>query len=201
VDVAPSKLSIKGKAKFARIQLNQLNNTLLGNTVTTAGGFDMASAEAKSGSATTFTVSHGATFVQDLGVFYHASGIQLTPTTATPSVGQYIPGVAATGTYTLGANADTTTAMDVYYSYTVTTLNQMIGTNNFMGTGPIFQLNMSNHYTNNLGTVGTVNMKLNAVRSSKFTFPFNNVQYTIPDFEFTAFADSSGTWGTVVTSE
>jgi hypothetical protein len=77
----------------------------------------------------------------------------------------------------------------------------MIGTNNFMGTGPIFQLNMSNHYTNNLGTVGTVNMKLNAVRSSKFTFPFNNVQYTIPDFEFTAFADSSGTWGTVVTSE
>lgn len=201
VDVAPSKLSIKGKAKFARIQLNQLNNTLLGNTVTTAGGFDMASAEAKTGSATTFTVSHGATFTVDLGLFYHASGIQLTPTTATPALGFYIPGVAATGTYTISGTADTTTAMDVYYTYTVTTLNQMIGTNTFMGTGPIFELNMANHYVNNLGVTGVVNLKLNAVRASKFTFPFNNIQYTIPDFEFTAFADASGTWGTIVTSE
>lgn len=200
VDIAPSKLAIKGKAKFARIQLNQLNNMIMGNTVTTASGFDMSAAEAKTSGAT-FTVSKGATFIVDLGVFYHATGIQLTPTTATPTVGFYVPGVAGTGTYTLSGTADTTTAMDVYYTYTVTTLNSMIGTNNFMGTGPIFELDLSNHYTNNLGTVGTTNMKLNACRATKFTFPFQNIQYTIPDFEFQAFADASGVWGTVVTSE
>ncbi len=199
VDVAPSKMKISGKAKFARIQLNMLNNTLLGNTVTSASGFDMAAAEAITPTATTFTVSHGSTFVVDLGVFYASNGKQLSPVPSAPTVGQYIAGAANTGTYTITSTDEV--ALQVYYTYTVTTLSQMVGTNNFMGTGPIFELNCSNHYTNNLGVSNALNIRLNACRSSKFTFPFSNVQYTIPEFDFTAFADASGNWGTLAFTE
>ncbi len=200
VDIAPSKLAIKGKAKFARLQLNQLNNMLLGNTVSSASGFDMASAEAHTATATTITVTNGATFVQDLGVFYHSNGIQLSPAAAASGAGIYVKGVAGTGTYTINAS-DESVQLDIYYTYTVTTQNQMIGTNNLMGTGPIFELNAVNHYTNNLGVSNELGIRLNACRSSKFTFPFSNIAYTIPDFEFTAFADTSGNWGTIVMSE
>lgn len=200
VDIAPSKMKISGKAKFARIQLNQLNNMLINDAVTTASGFDMASAESHTATATSFTVTHGATFIVDLGVFYHSNGLQLTPVTATPSQGSYVPGLTTVGTYTINAS-DESAALDVYYTYTVTTLQQVTGTNQFMGTGPIFELTMSNHYTNNLGVVGTLNIRLNACRSSRWTFPFSNVNYTIPDFDFQAFADSTGSWGTVVTTE
>jgi hypothetical protein len=199
VDIAPSKMKISGKAKFARIQLNQINNMLLGDTVTTSSGFDMAISEAHTPAASTQTVTFGTSFVVDLGVFYASNGKQLTPTTATPAVGFYIPGVSNTGTYTI--NTSDEVALNFYYTYNVATLNSLAGTNNLMGTGPIFSLNMSSHYTNNLGVVGTINMKLNACRSSKFTFPFSNIQYTIPDFEFMAFADATNNWGTIVTSE
>jgi hypothetical protein len=201
-DIAPSKLKISGKAKYARLQLNALNNMLLGNTVTSGAGFDMAAAESHTftSTTTTVTVTNGSSFIVDLGVFYNSNGVQLTPTTATPTVGQYIPGVLNTGTYTFNTS-DVSTQLNFYYTYTVTTLFQMIGTNNFMGTGPIFELTLSNHYTNNLGVKNTLNLRLNACRSSRFTFPFSNVQYTIPDFDFMAFADSSGNWGTIATTE
>lgn len=199
VDVAPSKMKITGKSKFARIQLNQLNNTLLGDTVTTGSGVDMAISEVHTPGATTQTVTHGTSYVQDLGVFYASNGVQLTPTTATPAIGFYIPGVAGTGTYTI--NSTDEVALNFYYTYNVSTLNVLSGTNNLMGTGPIFQLNASNHYVNNLGVTGTINIKLNACRATRFTFPFSNIQYTIPDFEFTAFADASANWGVIYTSE
>ncbi len=200
VDIAPSKLMIKGKAKFARLQLNQLNNMLLGNTVVSASGFDMASAESHTVSATTVVMTNGSTFVQDLGVFYHATGKQFTPVSATPGAGSYVAGAAGAGTYVINA-ADESMALDFYYTYTVTTQQQMTGTNNFMGTGPIFELTAVNHYTNNLGVNNELGIRLNACRSSKFTFPFSNIQYTIPDFEFSAFADSAGNWGTLVMTE
>jgi hypothetical protein len=200
VDIAPSKLKVSGKAKFARLQLNQLNNMILGNTVTSAGGFDMASAEGHNVTVTTFTVTNGSTFVQDLGVFYHSTGKQLAPIGSAPPVGSYIAGAAGTGTYTINSG-DESIQLDVYYTYTVTTQQNMVATNNFMGTGPIFELTCVNHYTNNLGVANELGIRLNACRSSKFTFPFSNIQYTIPDFDFQAFADSSGNWGTIVMTE
>ena len=199
-DIAPSKLKISGKAKFARLQLNQLNNMILGNTVTTASGFDLAAAEAHTLTATTFTVGNGSTFITDLGVFYHSNGKQLVPVPSGVTTGSYIPGVLSTGTYTIAAG-DESIQLDVYYTYSVTTQNSMLGTNNFMGTGPLFSLTAVNHYVNNLGVSNELAIKLNACRSSKWTFPFSNTNYTMQDFDFTAFSDSAGNWGTVVESE
>jgi hypothetical protein len=199
VDVAPAQLKIVGKAKYARIQSGQINNMLLGATATAASGFDMAVAENVTPSATTFTVSKGATFVADMGVFFSSSGIQLTPVTATPSAGQYIAGATTVGQYTINAT-DTSKLLLVYYTYTVATLNQVTINNSSMGTGPTFQLNVANSYTV-LGSAKALNLRLNACRGTKFSLPFKNTDYTQMDFEFQAFADTAGVVGTLAITE
>lgn len=198
-DVAPSKQKITAKAKFARLQVDVINSLMLGATETSASGFDMASQEAVSGTATTFTVTNGSAFVQDLGVFYHSNGQALTLVTATPGTGSYIAGAASVGTYTRAA-ADATVALDVYYTYSVTNLVQSVLSQELMGTGPQFEVYLSNSYTFN-NTKKKFNMKLNACRSSRLTFPMTNMTYTIPEMDIEAFADASGVVGTWALSE
>ena len=268
VDVAFATLKITGKAKFARIQANIINDMFIGNTVTSASGESMSVAEAQvvgaavshptsadtpSGATLPFTtttgvivgqsvsgagiaagsyvlslvpntsvtlnqaisadvpsatsitfgptvvVTNAATFEADLGVFYGTTGQQLTCVApGTLSAGQYA--VNAAGGYTF-ATADIGQALLFYYSYTITTAKKITVNNPLLGTGPAFQLNVKEQYTNNAGTVNTMFVKLNACRSSKLTFPFKNVDYTIQEFDFQAFADQSNTIGTITVTE
>ena len=201
VDVAPAQLKVTGKAKFARISAYTLNDMFLGDDVTLSSGEAMAVAEAASVPATpgpyTVTVSHSGTFESDLGVFYSTTGIQLVRVAAGPTVGQYS---VSAGVYTFAA-ADQGVAMLIYYNYTVTTLKKIAMDNKLMGTGPTFELNLQESYTNNIGTTNYLYLKLNACRSSKMTMPFKNMDYTISEFDFTAFADQSNNWGSISTSE
>lgn len=196
VDVAPANLKVSGTAKFARIQGATINNLLLGQTETDNAGIDYAVAEQHNGSgtATTFTVSNGTSYIEDLGVFYASNGVQLQPIASTPAVGQYIPGVAGTGEYTINAS-DAGILLNVYYSFTVTSLVQLSMVNQQMGVGPVFELNVGEVYSV-AGVPKKLNIKLNACRGSKMTFPMKNTDYTISDFEFMAFADTSNNWGT-----
>lgn len=203
VDVAPANLKVTGKAKFAKIQANIVNDMFMGQTLTSASGQLMAIGEAESIPATpgpyTVTVSHAVTFKEDLGVFYASNGVQLTRVSTGPAVGQYSVD-EATGIYTFAA-ADQALAITVYYSYTVTTLKQISLSNQLMGSGPVFELNLQQQYTNNLGVTNQLFLKLNACRSSKLTWPFKNADYTIQEFDFTAFADQSNNWGMIATTE
>lgn len=198
VDAAPSELKVTGTAKFARIQATQIQNLLISGTQTANSGVQMAVAEAVTPGATTFTVSKGTAFIEDLGVFYASSGIQLTPGTAVGSAGTYIPGVAGTGTYTI--NATDEVALLVYYSYTVTGFTQLAIANQNMGVGPVFELWCAQSYAVQ-GVTKTLNIKLNACRASKIAMPFKNTDYTIQDMTFTAFTDASNNLGTFVYSE
>ena len=268
VDVAFATLKITGKAKFARIQANIINDMFIGNTVTDSSGESMAVAEAHtitahftantstdtpSGKVITFAsttnmivgqtvsgtgiaagsyiaslipntsitlnqdvtadvpsatsltfgptvvVTNGTTFEADLGVFYGTTGAQLTCVAAgAPAVGTY--SVNAAGGYTFNT-ADEGQALLFYYSYTIATAKKITVNNPLLGTGPAFQLNVKEQYTNNAGTVNTMFIKLNACRSSKLTFPFKNVDYTIQEFDFQAFADQSNTIGTITVTE
>ena len=143
-------------------------------------------------------MSHGATFSEDLGVRYHALNTQLTPTTATPGVGYYIAGMAGAGVYTF--NAADTVALDVYYSYTVTTLSQITAANQLMGAGTTFELIGSNTY-NVCGINKVLSVKLNACKATKTGMALKNVDYQMFDLEFQAFADCLGNWGTFAMSE
>lgn len=203
VDVAPANLKVTGKAKFAKIQANLANDLMFGQTLTTGAGQAMAVAESGSIPATpgpyTLTVTHSATFKEDLGVFFASNGIQLTRVVTGPATGQYSVD-ESTGIYTFAA-ADQGLAVTLYYTYTVTTLKQISMANQLMGVGPTFELNIQEQYTNNAGVNNTMFVKLNACRSSKLTWPFKNADYTIQEFDFTAFADQSNNWGMIATTE
>jgi hypothetical protein len=199
VDVAPAQLKVTGKAKFAKIQASTMNDLMFGGTLTAAAGADMAIAEAHTPASTTQVVTNGATFSRDLGVFYAATGRQLTRVSVTPTVAGTYEVDETTGTYTFIVADEV--PLTFYYSYTVTTLKQVALANQLMGTGPTFELNLREQYTNNAGVTNTIFLKLNACRSSKLTMPFKNMDYTIQGFDFTAFADQSGNWGTIATTE
>jgi len=201
VDVAPAQMKVTGKCKFARIQGASVNNLLLGQTETDNAGVDMAVAEAFSVPASspyTYTAANGTKYIEDLGVFY-AGGAQLQPVASAPAQGQYIPGVAGTGTLTFAA-ADAGAAMVTYYSYTATSLVQLSLANQLMGSGPVFELQAKQDYFVQ-GVEKKLILKLNACRGSKWTLPFKNTDYTIQDFEFSAFADAGNNWGTFAFSE
>lgn len=197
VDIAPGKLKVSGKAKFAQIQASTLGNLMFGVTPVPSSGFQMAVAEAGTVTTHAVTVTHSATFVQDLGVYNAVTGAQYTPVASAPALGQY---TVSAGVYTFNAS-DTIATAKIYYTYTVTTLNQMSMSQQLMGVGPTFSLFLSNQYVNNAGQNNTLNLKLNACRSSKLTLPFKNTDYSISEFDFQAFADQAGNWGSIITTE
>ncbi|HLY07343.1 MAG TPA: hypothetical protein VKR31_16475 [Rhizomicrobium sp.] len=200
IDVAPSNMKVTGKAKFARIQGASINNLLLGQTETDGAGIDMAVAEAINSTGISFTPAHGGSaFIEDLGLFYANGGGQLQPIIGVAGPGQYNAGLAGVGTYTINA-ADENTPLVVYYSYSATSLVQLSLVNQLMGSGPTFEMQAKQDYFV-AGVEKKLVLKLNSCRASKWTLPFKNTDYTIQDFEFTAFADASNAWGTFAFSE
>lgn len=201
VDVAPAMLKVTGKAKFAKIQANMANDLVLGQVLASASGQVMAIAEPKTVPTTPFqvTVNQAATFKEDLGVFYASSGVQLQRAASASAVGIYSVN-ESTGVYTFNT-ADSGANVLIYYSYGVSTMKQITMANTFMGTGPTFEVNIMEEYTNNLGVKNQMFVRLNACRSSKLTWPFKNQDYTIQDFDFQAFADQANNWGLISTTE
>lgn len=199
VALAGAEFKISGKAKFARFQATQLNNLFLGQTLTSASSLEMTTGEAQQSATTTFTVANGATFTEDFGVFYAGTGVQLSPVTSGPTQGQYVPGVAGTGTYTI-ASADENTPLIVYYQYTLNSGFKIAMANQLMGPVPVFELALKESFTY-FGATKDLVLKLNACASSKLSLPFSNAKFAIAEFDFQAFADASGNIGTIGMTE
>ena len=202
VDIAPAQLKVTGKAKFARIQANLMNDLIFGQTITTGGGEQMSVAQTVAiASTVTPVVPSSGVFLHDLGVFHTLTGVQFARVASAPAVGQYTvtePG----GVY--GFNATDVTAaynLTFYYDYTVTTMTQIVLANQLMGVGPTFEFHAQETYTNNAGIPQTMNIKLNACRSSKFSLPMKNGDYTMTDLDFQAFADQANNWGLLTVNE
>lgn len=202
VALGDGELKITGKAKFARLQMTLFANLHIGESAGT-GELNMVSA----GEAATVPASSPYTYVvanasstplEDFGVFYQSSGIQLTPVASSPATGQYAFN-ASTGTYTF-ASGDASAAVYVYYTYTAASGNKLLYTNPLMGTSPTFEVYFKTT-TNNFGVAKDVTIKLNACKSSKLTLPFANQKFSIPEFDFQAMADASGNVFTLSTTE
>jgi hypothetical protein len=193
------ELEITGKAKSARFQAASLNNTFFGQTQNSNAGLEMAVAEAQTPSTTSFTVNNHSTFVEDLGLFYAATGMQLTPVSASPAVGQYVPGSAGSGNYTIAAG-DENTAMLVYYSYTVSTENELVLTNQLMGPVPYFELYIKESFTY-FGAQKSLVVKLNACVSQKLSLGFTNTKFSIPELDIMAGADAGNNIGFISLTE
>ena len=144
----------------------------------------------------TVTPPSSGTFVTDLGVIYQSSSLPLTKVAAVTATGQY--SVSAAGVYTF-FSGDASAAVYISYEYTATSTTGpqvTIISNLLMGYAPSFaaQLNMS-YQGKNLA------IRLNNCVASKWNFPFKNDDFVIPEFDFMALADASGTIGIVSTAE
>lgn len=202
VAIGDSTISVKGKAKFARFQQTLFNNLMIGQTAG-AGMLEMVSTGETAtipGTPYQVTVANAAsTPLTDYGVFYSATGIQLSPVASGPTAGQYSFN-SATGVYTFAA-ADTTLGVYIYYTYTTASGGfKTTMTNPLMGSGPTFEVYFKNA-TSSSGGVKDVTFKLNACKTNKFSMPFNNQKFTVTEFDFQAFADNAGNIMTVSSSE
>ena len=193
------EFKITGKAKFARLQATQVNNLFLGQTLTANSMLEMTTGEAQTVATGAATVSNGATFVEDFGVFYATTGVQLVPVASSPAQGQYVAPSGSPGTYTFNTS-DNGAALLIYYSYTVSTGNKIALANQLMGPTPMFEVSLKETF-NYFGTSKDLCVKLNACVSPKLSLPFSNTKFTVAEFDFQAIADSSNNIGTISLSE
>jgi hypothetical protein len=188
---ARGTIKTTGKAKVARISGLAFGNLFYGVTPV-AGQLATAFAEAGAvggSSPYSVTVSNAAGFVDDGGVIYAATGLPLTKVAATPSAGQY---AVAAGVYSFNA-ADAGKSVLTTYTYTIAGSGQKLTVSNqLLGTTPTFQALFYTTFQSQ-----PVTLKLNNCTSSKLSFGTKLEDFTMPEFDFSCFADSAGnvmTW-------
>ena len=183
---------ISGSAKFADMDA-AVFNTLFFSGVTPVVGQKLVSyQEGGTIPSTPFavTVINSATFDADLGVAYASNGKQFTRVASAPTVGQY---TVAAGVYTFAA-ADTGLAVLVSYSYTQTvTGSKFVITNPPMGFAPTFQIDF---YQTNPNIAGAQwSLRLYSCMSMKLGIASKLDDWTIPQFDFEAFANAANNIG------
>jgi len=188
---ARGSVKTTGKAKVARISGMTLANLFYGVTPT-VGQLTTSFAEPGTVPASSpYNVSpaHVSTFDLDQGVIYAATGLPLTKVSSSPTTGQYS---VSAGVYTFSSD-DAGKNVLISYTYGQTGSGQKISvTNTLLGTTPTFQ---AVFYTVFQGQ--TVSLKLNNCVSSKLSFQTKLEDFTMPEFDFSCFADAAGnvmTW-------
>jgi hypothetical protein len=191
VAIARGTIKTTGKAKVARISGLAFANLFYG-VVPSSGQLATSFAEAGAVSATTpftYTAGNASTFVDDDGIVYAVTGLPLTKVSSAPAVGQYS---VTSGVYTFNS-ADAGKAVLVSYTYTISATGQKFTVaNQLLGTTPTFQ---ALFYTTFQGQA--VTLKLNNCTSNKLTFQTKLEDFTLPEFDFSCFADAAGnvmTW-------
>jgi hypothetical protein len=190
------EFKITGKTKFARLQATTINNLYLGQTLTANSMLEMTTGEAGTVASASVTVANSSTFVEDYGVFYASTGVQLLPVASSPAAGQYS---VSAGVYTFNSS-DNAAAVLIYYSYTVSTGNKITLANQLQGPLPMFEVSLKETF-NYFGSTKDLCVKLNACVSSKLSLPFSNSKFTIAEFDFQAIADASNNIGTISLAE
>ena len=204
VDIARGQGKITGKAKFARIFGAIFGDLFFGQTPVT-GQLTVSENEAATVPATpayTVTVGNAANYVDDLGVFYAtgaSAGNRFTRVTTPSAAGQYSVNLT-TGIYTFAA-ADANAALLVSYLYNIGGAGKkLVLTNQFMGYTPTFKATFYTTKTTQSAPAGMA-LVLNACTASKLSLPTKIDDYEIQEFDFSAFADPTGTIGTLSVSE
>src|SRR3954447_21127914 len=203
LDIARGQGKIAGKAKFARIFGAIFGDLFFGQTPAT-GQLTVSENEAATVPATTpytVTVANAANFIDDLGIYYAGganAGLRFTRVTTPAAAGQYSVN-PATGIYTFSA-ADAGAALLVSYAYTMATGKKLVITNQLIGTTPVFRATFYTVKTTG-GAPGGLTLALNACTATKLSLPTRIDDYEIQEFDFAAFADATGTIGTLSSSE
>jgi len=205
----PAKFT--GKSKMGAFSAEMWNTFFFGPGLTglaaptTVGAIQGVDSENGTPASNTyqFATHASGTFDTDLGVVYgpgataQKQGLRLTKVASAPAIGQYSVNTG-TGTWTFNASdTDANVANGVNVAYTwlpsaPTQLIQTIYNSDFpLGSAPTFEI--IHHIPSTVGGQATaVTLKIYGAMASKLSFGFKNTDFTIPDIEFSMFANSAG---------
>ncbi len=186
VAVGRGTAKVTGKAKMARISGLAMASLFFGATPT-PGQLATAFAEAAViPAATPFTVTaaNAATWVDDYGPIYAATGLPFERVASAPTIGQY---TVAAGVYTFAA-ADEGAAILLNYTYTITSTGQQFTVaSQLLGSQPFFQAQFFSTYDN-----VPISIKIKKAVSAKLTFQTKLEDFVIPEMDFDILADAAG---------
>lgn len=186
---------ITGKADFAQFNAQAFNDLFFGLTNPSTGEVRTAVAEAGTVTANIVTATFNSTFVRDLGVVLASDGSVYTRVSATP-VGQQYACNETSGVYTFNAS-QANAAVLLSYNYTDAANGKLISiTNQLLGNSPQFMAVFTETFNSKRLTV-----VLNACMSSKLSLVTKLEDFTIPAFDFQAFADAANAIGSISTAE
>lgn len=187
--VGRGTIKVQGKARYAQMQSRQLGDLFFGVSASTGQNVaaDGEAGNIPSSVAYTVTVVNSATWTTDLGVRYATTGLPFTRVASAPTVGQYS---VSAGVYTF-AVADAGLAVKIDYMYTVAASGSELSiANQLIGTTPTHKAVLQQQFNGN-----KVCMQLNQCVSSKYTFATKLEDFNIPEWDFSAFVDTSNTLG------
>lgn len=186
---------ITGKADFAQFNAQVFNDLFFGASSVATGAVRTMVAEAGTVTANIVTASQGANFNTDLGVTYSANGAVLTKVANTPVGAQYACN-ETTGVYTFNAT-QANAAVLINYTYNDSVNGKKITiSNQLLGNAPQFMAVFTETFNGKSMTV-----VLNACMSSKLSLVTKLEDFTIPAFDFAAFADSANAIGSISVEE
>lgn len=197
VDVARGKGKIAGKSKFGRFNGLMLNSLFFGLTAASGISSRILDTVGALIPSTPFqitpTIPSSGTWATDLGV-RDQNGNPMVRVASAPATGQYS---VATGIYTFAA-ADTGKRVFIDFGYTATstTAKKIAVSNGLMGSAPTFKVDLINTHAG-----GYFGMSLYNCVSTKLGIATKLDDYTIPEFDFSGFADASGNVLEMGTSE
>ena len=186
---------ITGKADFAQINAQLYNDLFFGYANPATGSKPISVSEAQTVTANAVNVTNNTTFVRDLGVVLAADNSLFTRVTNTPTGQQYTVN-ESTGAYAFNSTQNNVPVL-VSYEYTAAANGKTISiTNQLLGNAPTFLAAFQTTFRSK-----PLTMVLNACMSSKLTLPTKLEDFTIPSFDFQAFADDSGQIGYLYPTE
>lgn len=187
--IARGQGKITAKARLADIRAAVFNDLFFAQTLTT-GRSVAAIKEAGTVPTTPFqiTVANSATWVEDLGVVFAATGVPLTRVASAPTTGQFS---VAAGVYTFAA-ADVGLGVAIDYRYTVAggTGSSIAIANPVAGTTPTFQVRFAQKFNGQDWMIS-----FNSCVSGKLAIATKLEDFTIPELDFMVQADAANNIG------
>lgn len=195
--VARGQAKVSGKASFGQLSGLAFNNLFFGETSLGTTPTVTAIDELQTVSANTATVTFNSTYVEDLGVLSVAAGTIMQRVASAPSGSGNYSVNETTGVYTFNS-AMNNLAVAISYDYTTAagTGTSIVMANQLSGSAPTFMLVLAGSFQSK-----AVRLKLNACMSSKLSMATKMDDFTLPQFDFEAFSDTSGNVGAFAFAE
>lgn len=186
---------VTGKAQFGQFNAQAFNDLFFGQANVAVGSIVTVSGEAATVTSNAVTVAGNATFLRDLGVVLSSDSSVYARVTAGP-VGQQYTCNESTGVYSFNSSQNNVAVKVSYQKNDAANGKLVTLTNQLLGSAPQFMMVLTEVFQ-----AKKLTLTLNACMSSKLALATKLEDFIIPDFDFSAFTDSSDTLGTLSLDE